>query len=127
MTGHAMIAGPHFWTAIAYYIIGIPLIVLALKVWWMHPINRAIYFGDYVTERGLARLLRNWPFTFLFGAFILSCGIEHHLDYLASRGRVNPEFVRFVANIEAIISLWTAASMIYVFALFLTRISHRGK
>jgi hypothetical protein len=113
---HSLVATPHLWTALAYYVIGFLLLVVALRVWWMHPVNRAFVFGPYVTEEGLALILRNWMFVFLFGAFILSCGIEHHLEYLASHGRVDFVTVRFAAIIETVISVWTAASAAWLIA-----------
>lgn len=101
----------HLYTALAYYLIGLAMIAVAIKVWWTHPVNRAFMFGPYVTPAGIAMLLRLWPFVALFGAFILSCALDHHADWLAARGLISYEIVDTLGTIEAIISVFTALSI----------------
>lgn len=104
----------HLLTAFAYYVIGAILIYVAVKVWWTHPVNRAFLFGPYLTETGVRELLRLWPMTFMFGAFIASCAVDHNLDWLAMRGMADPRWVETAALVEAIISWGTALSLLLI-------------
>lgn len=99
------------YTAGAYYLIGFVLLGAAGVIWWTHPVNRALLFGPFVTVAGLRLVLRLWPLVWLFGLFIFSCGVEHHAHYLMQRGAVAPETVAFLGVVEAVVSVWTAASM----------------
>lgn len=94
---------PHVLTAVAYYAIAAVLLELSLRVWWTHPINRAFMFGPFMTPAGVKLMLRNWQLVFLFGAFILSCAVEHSLD-----GHTPHPQQLIAAWIEAAISLATA-------------------
>jgi len=104
----------HLYTALAYYVIGLVLLGVSIKIWWTHPVNRALIFGPYVTQEGMKLILRNWPFMAMFGAFILSCAFDHHADWLASRGTISYAYVDILSIIEAMISVWTAGSMVFV-------------
>lgn len=100
----------HIWTAGAYYIIGLALIGLAFSVWWTHPINRVFIFGRYLTEDGMRLVMMSWPMVLLFGAFIFSCAVDHHVDWLFhQRGHSKlGSAVRFFSIVEAVISWITA-------------------
>lgn len=104
-------------TAIAYLIIGVPLVLLALRVWWTHPINRAIRYGPYITPAGLKVLLNNWPFVFLFGVFILACAIDHAGGWIYANGYggtwLTAHELGVIAGIEVAVSLLTALSVVW--------------
>lgn len=106
MLGHG---DAHLWTAGAYYIIGVVLIGLAFSVWWTHPVNRVFIFGRFLTEDGMRLVMMSWPMVLLFGAFIFSCAVDHHVEYLHSHGRPHlREAVVFFSIVEAVISGLTA-------------------
>jgi hypothetical protein len=107
-----LLADPHFWTAGAYVLIGARLIVLALCIWWAHPLKRAFIFGPLLTETGVRFVLHNWPFVFLFGAFIFSCAADHAADAIAMAGRHMNAAVNILGWIEATISWATAFAMV---------------
>ena len=112
-----MVAGiAHLVTSLAYYVIGGVLIWLAMRLWFAHPVNRVFMLGEYLTEKGLRLVLRLWPFVFLFGAFIFSCGIDHTLDHFHRESRISHMAFDAVAITEAVISLWTAGSVVWVTA-----------
>lgn len=98
----------HLSTAIAYYIIAGVLLWMAAQLWKEHPVNRVFRLGPYLTEEGLRALLNGWYFVFLFGAFILSCAIDHTLDFLVHKGWMSATALRTSAVSEAVISLGTA-------------------
>lgn len=102
----------HLATAFAYLMIGVILLWISLKVWWTHPLNRAFRLGPYITEDGLRLVLSLWPFVFLFGAFILSCAIDHAAHFALEMGWLNHLWRDFFAVIESVISLWTAGCVV---------------
>lgn len=102
----------HLVTAIDYYVIGFALLLVVFRIWWTHPVNRAFVFGPYVTPEGVSLLLRNLPLIALFGAFIASCALDHHLDWLAGRRLVSYELVEIAALVEALISTLTMISIV---------------
>ncbi len=105
----------HIWTALAYYIIGVAMLALAFKVWWTHPINRVFIFGPYLTTQGIKVVMMSWPLVALFGAFIFSCAVDHHVDWLVSRGAHDlVKWLHFFGVIEAVISWLTALVVIYL-------------
>jgi hypothetical protein len=106
MLGHGE---AHLWTAGFYYIIGLVLIGLAFSVWWTHPVNRVFIFGRYLTQDGMRLVMMSWPMVLLFGAFIFSCAVDHHVEYLHSHGRPRlRSAVVFFSIVEAVISGITA-------------------
>ena len=111
-----LLSDPHLWTAGAYCVIGLLLILLALHVWWAHPLKRAFIFGPYLTETGARLVLHLWPLVFLFGAFIASCAADHAADSLAMVGLVSRSAVNALGFVEAVISWWTAVSMVWLLA-----------
>lgn len=105
---HSTMGDALIYTACAYYLIGLVMMVVAVSVWWTHPINRAFLFGPYLTEGGIRLLLHSWPFVFLFGAFIFSCAAEHHVHWLFAHDLAPAELVDLLGTIEAVISVFTA-------------------
>lgn len=107
----------HLVTAVAYVVIGMPLVLIALRVWWTHPINRAIRYGPYITPAGLRVLLNNWPFVFLFGVFILACALDHGAEWLFNNGYGGTwlviDHLNMLAGIEAAVSVLTALSVLW--------------
>ena len=105
----------HIWTAAAYYIIGAVLIAVAWKVWWTHPLNRVFLFGEYVTPAGVSLVMRHWPMVALFGAFIFSCAVDHHVEWLMMHGRPGlAPALKFFSVVEAVISWVTALSVLLI-------------
>ena len=111
MTGYA-----HLATAIAYLAIGGVLLRLAGVMWFSHPVNRVFLFGPYLTEEGLKLVLRSWPLVFLFGAFILSCAIDHALDLRLGNHHGVSRGLEIAAVTEAVISITTACCVLWVAA-----------
>ncbi len=105
----------HLLTAGAYYVIGATLIVVALRMWWRHPLRRAFVLGPYLTAAGVIFLMRIWPLMFLFGAFIFSCAVEHHADWLVVRGTLPPAVMQPLGQLEAGISWLTALALLWLF------------
>ncbi len=108
----------HIWTAGAYFLIGGALILLAIRIWWTHPINRAFLFGPYLTPAGVRVLLHHWPLVFLFGAFIFACALDHAAEALATLGwwpkLLTADFLKFLATGEAVVSVVTALVVMLV-------------
>lgn len=102
----------HLYTAAAYYVIGAVLLVTGLRLFRTHPINRAFLLGPYLTEGGIRLVLAHWWLMLAFGAFILSCALEHHAEWLLSHGSwpsvITPALLDMLGEIEAIISVATA-------------------
>ena len=109
-----MIGYAHFATACAYLFIGGALLHLAARMWFSHPINRVFIFGPYLTEEGLRAVLKSWPLVFLFGAFILSCAIDHGLDLWFGGHRVVARGLEIAAVSEAVISVFTALCVLRI-------------
>lgn len=104
-------------TALAYYVIGLLLIVVAMNMYAVHPVNRVFIFGHYLTAEGMRVLLRHWPLVSLFGLFIFSCAMEHHLHWLHTHGKENIADVLLLAGwIEAGISVITATVLVWMAA-----------
>lgn len=108
----ALLADPHIWTAGAYLVIGIRMIVVALCIWWAHPLKRAFIFGPILTEDGVRFVLRNWPLVFLFGAFIFSCAIDHAAEAIIMTGHLITPVMNVLGWFEAVISWATAAALV---------------
>lgn len=108
----------HLITAAAYTVIGVPLIIIALKVWWTHPINRAIHYSSYITPNGMKILLSNWPFVFLFGVFILVCAVDHAANWMFANGYGGTWLMIYdlhmIAAMETGVSVLTAILVIWV-------------
>lgn len=108
----------HLISAVAYVVIGAPLVVIAFRVWWTHPINRAIRYAPYITPAGMKALLRNWPFVFLFGVFILACAIDHGAQWVFNHGYggtwLTPWHLNVIAEIEASVSVMAALAVLWV-------------
>jgi hypothetical protein len=111
-----MTAYAHMATAFAYMVIGAVLLNLAAQMWFRHPVNRVFLFGPYLTEEGLRLVLKSWPMVFLFGAFILSCAIDHALDLMAGGHRAHSPGLEIAAVTEAVISLFTAGCVLRIWA-----------
>lgn len=123
MPGHG---DAHLWTAGSYYIIGLVLIGLAFSVWWTHPVNRVFIFGRYLTQDGMRLVMMSWPMVLLFGAFIFSCAVDHHVEYLYSHGRpgLHSAFV-FFSIVEAVIAGLTALVILFIGGRALWRLLQR--
>jgi hypothetical protein len=120
MNFHSHPSDPLIYTAGAYYIIGLLLIVTASMLFSAHPVNRVFLLGKYLTPDGARVLMKNWPFVSMFGLFIFSCAVEHHLHWLFSHGYPNLETgLLFMGWIEAGISIITAL-------IILIKIGHWG-
>lgn len=104
----------HLATAFGYLVIGGVLLELAFRLWNTHPVNRPFLFNGLLTERGVARLLKLWPLVFLFGAFILSCAIDHALDYIFDGHRGHFPVLEAAAVAEAVITWVTAIVLVFV-------------
>lgn len=105
----------HLWTAFAYYIIGAALLGMAATVWWTHPVNRVFLIGRYLTPEGMKAVLMSQPLVALFGAFIFSCALDHHVEYFMQHG--HPELapaLHFFSTVEAVISWATALIIVYL-------------
>lgn len=118
--------GAHLWTAVAYYIIGFSMLAAAFSVWWTHPINRVFIFGRFLTPDGMRLVMMSWPMVALFGAFIFSCAVDHHVEYFYSHG--NPELLNavvFFSIVEAVISCLTAGIILWLGGRALVRLLWR--
>lgn len=100
---------PLIWTAMAYYVIGGVVLLVSAAVLASHPVNRAFFLGAYFTPEGARILMKSWPMVSLFGLFIFSCAVEHHLHWMYEHGHPSTAiYVLFMGWIEAGISLITA-------------------
>lgn len=100
---------PMIFTAVAYYVIGITVLTVAMVLLSAHPVNRAFFLGNYFTPEGARLLMKSWPMVSLFGLFIFSCAVEHHLHWLYEHGHPSKAiYVLFMGWIEAGVSLITA-------------------
>jgi hypothetical protein len=99
---------PRYITAGGLTFVGVALCVLALRVWWTHPVNRVFFLGDYVTEEGIRTLLGAVPLIFVIGLAVISSALAR----LAYSLRL--PFREAAGLIEAIFSVWAAGSVIVV-------------
>jgi hypothetical protein len=106
----SLLQSPTLFTAVAYYVIGLVLLFVAIAVLVTNPVNRVFLVGKYLTPEGARVLMRSWPLVFMFALFIFSCAVEHHLHWRYENGlEVDYAYVLFMGWIEAGISLITAA------------------
>lgn len=104
-------------TATAYYAIGMLLILVAAKMYSTHPVNRVFIFGHYLTEEGMRVVMRHWPLVSLFGLFIFSCAVEHHLHwYYYHEHESVIDYLVLAGWIEAGISTLTAVTLLLMTA-----------
>lgn len=110
MTFMSIASSPTIFTAVAYYIIGLVLLAVAMSVLVTNPVNRVFVLGKYLTPEGARVLMQAWPLVFMFALFIFSCAVEHHLHWRYENGwETDYVYVLFMGWIEAGISLITAA------------------
>lgn len=111
---HTYMAEPLIWTAGAYFVIGLILIIAAFRLWAMHPLQRAPRMLVHLTPEGSKMVLKRWPLVYLFGAFILSCAFEHAAHWAYPHGLATKEMVFGLAVAEAIISVVTAVYVLWL-------------
>lgn len=93
-------------------LIGLSLVSLALKVWWMPLHRRAVVFEPYLTDRGVRMMLDAWPLVFVLGGFLIITGVSKWAYYLSGYGAA--EIASGIGFLEAIFSIWTAGSVTVV-------------
>jgi hypothetical protein len=98
-------------TAAVLCMIGLYLIALAIRIWWMPLTRRAELFGPLLTDGGYRALLRSWPIVFLGGMFLLICGVSKFAYYQRWQGDVATEVANSIGVVEAAFSLWVAGSI----------------
>lgn len=103
---------PRIITAVAYAIIGLSAITLALRIWWTHPINRVFSLGPYVTEAGLKALLRNVRTVFALGCFALASAASRFAYWQAGVVDAKTSHSHFFGAIETAFAWWAAVCVI---------------
>lgn len=109
-----------YFSGPAYLIVGSLVLVIGLRLWLVHPINRVFRIGPFVTERGMVAVLAMRSLFASFGAMMLSSGLVKTC-YWYFIPIVNAPVNRFLGSLEAGMSLW-AATMACIAAYRLYRI-----
>lgn len=96
-------------TAISDGILGLALIALAIRVWWMPLHRRAVVFEPYLKPRGVEWLMQSWPLVFVAGLFLIVSGASRFAYWHQGQS-----FASGIGLMEAIFSLWAAGSVAVV-------------
>lgn len=97
---------PRFVTGISTITIGLFIIAIPLRLWFIHPINRVFKLGPFITEAGFRAVLENRPTFFAIGLYLLLNGASRVFYGLQSVGYVSDNFVNVVGGAEALLSIW---------------------
>lgn len=101
-------------SALCHGFIGVSLVAVALRVWWMPLHQRAVAFEPYLTGKGVAAMLNAWPAVFIAGMLLVVAGISKWVYYARWHGSIHDQFASGVGLAEAIFSVWAACSVAVV-------------
>ena len=102
---------PRILTGIALLVVGISATVLAMRIWWTHPINRVFSIGPFVTEKGLKALLRHSGTIYALGVFAIVSALSR-LAFVGLRyGWVAPRLAYLMGLFEALFATWAALAV----------------
>ncbi len=105
---------PRFLTGPAMMLMGAVLLVFAVRMWRVHPVNRVLRLGPYVTEAGMIALL-NMRMTLLsYATFLLVYGLASVVFWYARR-EVNDPLVQFLGSLGTGLGLWAAGNSLVAF------------
>lgn len=99
---------PRFLIGPAECVIGVLMVVIAYRLWAVHPLDKVLRLGPYMTPEGLKILLAIRIEFFAFGSVLVVGGFTRFLYWFGHRN-VNDPFVLLFGSMEALLSLWAAA------------------
>lgn len=103
---------PRLVTALALGIVGMAAMMIAVRIWWTHPINRVFALGPFVTEAGLKALLRHTPTIFALGVFAVASAASHTAFVARWSGHLSTEWAHFFGLLEALFAVWAAGAVL---------------
>lgn len=89
-------------------IVGVVLIVLALRLWFVHPVNRVLRIGPYVTEAGLRAIMRLRPLLLGMGCYFVTAGFARLAFWAWRADLLDRSIALLFGTAEAAFALWTA-------------------
>ena len=98
-------------TGPAMLVIGGLILLLAYRLWWLHPINRVFRIGPFVTERGLRALLDMRQVFLAIGAFLTAQGAASVVFWAFAGGDVQHGATRFLGSLSAGCGVWAAIAV----------------
>ncbi len=88
-------------------IVGGFFLAMAWRLWRVHPINRAIRLGPYVTVEGMRAVLGLRMLLFSYGAFFTAMALAN-IAFWYVRTAVNDPLIQFLGSLAAGLGIWAA-------------------
>lgn len=98
---------PRMITGPALVVMGALFLLMAWRLWRVHPLNRVFRLGPYVTEQGMKEVIRLRLTFASFGLFFLVQGATGIVFWYHSRD-VNDPLVAFLGSLAAGLGVWAA-------------------
>lgn len=96
-----------FLSGPAMLVLGVCFLILAARLWWVHPVNRVFRIGRYVTEEGIRAVVRLRVTFIAFGSFLTFYGLASVVFWFTERGVFDP-LVQFLGSLGAGLGVWAA-------------------
>lgn len=108
-----------FLTGPSMLIIGGLLVIVALRLWLVHPINRVLRVAPFVTEAGLRALMAMRPLFFSTGMFLVTSGCNSVYFWFFSTRNISDAVVVFLGSLAASMGIFaTIAALMAGVALW---------
>lgn len=101
-------------TALCQVALGLALLFVVLKVWFMALHDRAQLFGPMFTDHGLRWLLNGLPHVAFLGVFWIVSGVSKWAFYARWWGTFDTELALAIGAFEAVIAVWTVLTFVGV-------------
>lgn len=95
---------PRYLTGPAMIIVGLFFLFQACRLWFVHPINRVMRLGRYVTEEGLVAILNLRSLLLFYGLAGLEGGL-YRCYYWFGNKEVDDPNVRFLGSAETMLMI----------------------
>lgn len=93
-------------------VIGLSFLFLVYRLWWVHPINRVLKLGPFVTERGIRAVLGLRMTLLSFGVFLLAQGSASIVYWYFRARQADDPLVQFLGSLAAGLGVWAAVQAI---------------
>lgn len=99
---------PRLITAFALCVMGLCVTGLSIRLWWTHPVNRALFLGPFITPDGMRWLTSHGNLLFSLGLALFAGGFSRAVYWARRQNLVNDDVANFFGLIECIFAVWAA-------------------